>query len=72
MSKQTAMQQLFDWIEANMDENNFDILSAKEKAIEMEKEQIVQTYKYAKSHWSKEDASAENYYNKTYKGGQDG
>jgi len=35
----------------------------------MEKEQIVETYKYAKAHWSKEDASAENYYNETYKGG---
>ena len=36
----TQMQQLFAWIEANIHEDNFDILSAKDKAMELEEQQI--------------------------------
>jgi hypothetical protein len=77
MSKQTVVQQLFDWIEANMDEKNFDILAAKEKALAMEKEQIVESHLvgqevialYATT--GKSSQTSIQYYNETYKGGQD-
>ena len=76
MSKQTVVQQLFDWIEANMDEKNFDILAAKEKALAMEKEQKIKfANEYAESgsfYCNGEFAiekDAEDYYNETYKGG---
>ena len=40
MSKQTAVEMLFDYIEANMHEDNFNLLSAKQTALAMEKAQI--------------------------------
>jgi uncharacterized protein (DUF433 family) len=38
------------------------------EALEMEKEQIEEAYKYARAHWSREDGNAERYYNETYGG----
>ena len=70
MSKQTAMQQLFDWIEANMDENNFDILSAKEKALAMEKEQKKFMFDCGRQYQLTGEGTFTEVYNETY-GGQD-
>lgn len=44
MRNQSSIELLFDWIEANMHEDNFNILSAKEKAIQMHKEEIKSAY----------------------------
>ena len=77
MAKQTSIELLFDWIEANMDEDNFDILLAKEKAIKMHKEEIKEAFykgydlrdEYG---WSREHEDAdEEYYQETY-GGNNG
>jgi hypothetical protein len=69
MSKQTAVKQLFDWIEANMHEDNFNVLSAKEKALAMEREQIKEGYIMALLDGdAKIRRDAEDYYNETYGG----
>ena len=74
MSKQSSVEWLFDWIEANMHEDNFNILSAKETAIRMEKEQIIKTYRDGRSdQQSQKEArfynrNAEYYYNEQYGG----
>ena len=44
MNKKSSIELLFDWIEANMDEDNFDILSAKETAIKIHKKEITSAY----------------------------
>jgi hypothetical protein len=41
---QTAMQELWEYIEANYHEENFNILDAKEKSLEIEKQQIVNAF----------------------------
>jgi hypothetical protein len=40
----TAMQELWEYIEANYNEENFNILDAKEKSLEIEKQQIVNAF----------------------------
>ena len=40
----TAMQELWEYIEANYHEENFNILVAKEKSLEIEKQQIVNAF----------------------------
>lgn len=70
MSKQTAVQMLFDYIEANMHEDNFNLLSAKQTALAMEKEQIEsaflsgQEYEHDLSNGSR--FFEYDYYNETY------
>jgi hypothetical protein len=70
--KQTAVDWVFNEIVlAYVAKGNLsfiDIGSIKEKAKEMEKEQIEEAYKYARAHWSREDGNAERYYNETYGG----
>jgi hypothetical protein len=75
MRKQTSIEWLFDWIESNMHEENFNILSAKETAMQMHKEEIENAYcrgAWDMAHndqiWPRE--KAEQYYAETY-GGQD-
>jgi len=38
--RKTAMQELWEYIEANYNEENFNILDAKEKSLEIEKQQM--------------------------------
>ena len=72
MSKQTAVALLFDYIEANIHEDNFNILAAKEQALRMEKEQMKDAYL---THVTKTERlrkifeqQFEEYYNETYVG----
>tara|TARA_R110000868_G_scaffold371378_2_gene634907 strand:+ start:1094 stop:1330 length:237 start_codon:yes stop_codon:yes gene_type:complete len=70
-NKQSSVEWLFDWIEANMHEDNFNILSAKETAIRMHKEEIVNAWIQATPrNIPKYEAItkdfAEQYYQETY------
>lgn len=67
--KQTAMQHLWDWIDANCNEDNFNIFVVKKMSLEMEKEQIIEavqdSWNMAK-HSNFSYPQAEQYYNETY------
>ena len=39
MAQQTAMQKLWDWIDANCHEDNFNLNDAREMSLKLEKEQ---------------------------------
>jgi hypothetical protein len=62
----TAMQELWDYIDANYHEKGFNLYNAKEISLEKEKEQIRNAYNdgyfaaYKYKDW-------EEYYNQTYK-----
>lgn len=62
----TQMQQLFAWIEANIHEDNFDILSAKDKAMELEEQQIKAAWNdgWKTATFKKCDWSENGYYDK--------
>jgi hypothetical protein len=76
MSNKTAMQQLIEWGDEMMLKHPLKVLSfaeAIDKAVELlevEKEQIVDAYKFG--NLSDIYVKPEQYYNETYKGGQDG
>jgi hypothetical protein len=48
-NKQTAMQQLWDWIDANYHEESFNINDARDMSMEMEKKQHGETWDSALS-----------------------
>ena len=72
----TAMQELIEFIELNIDDNDFikhQVLEEADKAIEKEKEQIIQAYESSintilllPSGIKSAKGNAENYYNQTY------
>jgi len=73
MSKQTAVEWLEEKIKRKIKpslENGFNILVEQAKA--MEKEQIVDAYGDALNGHRVNYCNRNDYYNKTYKGGQDG
>ena len=62
MAQQTAMNALWEWIDANYHEDNFNINDARDMSLKLEKEQIINAYeKGAEESWD-----AEKYYNETY------
>jgi hypothetical protein len=62
MAQQTAMHSLWEWIDANYHEDNFNINDARDMSLKLEKEQIMNAYeKGAEESWD-----AEQYYNETY------
>jgi len=63
----TAMQELWDYIDANYHEDTFNLYDAKEISLKEEKEQIVHTYwvAYKEGRYSG-DKTAEDYYNETF------
>ena len=62
MAQQTAMNVLWEWIDANYHEDNFNINDARDMSLKLEKEQIINAYeKGAEESWD-----AEKYYNETY------
>jgi len=63
--KQTAMQELWDWIDANCNEDNFNIFDAKKMSLENEKEQIMNAW--ATGVISQGNMTAEQYYIETFK-----
>ena len=69
MAQQTAMQTLWDWIDANNHEDGFNINEAREMSLRLEKEQIKEAYWNGTSDMEKPDAllMAEDYFNEYYK-----
>jgi len=61
MAQQTAMQILWDWIDANCHEDNFNINDARDMSLKLEKEQIIEAYCKGD-----DNIGAEQYYNETY------
>ena len=62
MAQQTAMQSLWEWIDANYHEESFNLNDARDMSLKLEKEQIMNAYeKGAEESWD-----AEKYYNETY------
>jgi hypothetical protein len=66
----TAMEQLWEYIEANYNEDNFNIFDAKAKSLELEKKQIIDAYKMGNFEDDKIVMTltfyAEKYYKSTY------
>ena len=62
----TQMEQLFAWIEASKDDPNFDILSAKDKFMELEEQQIKAAWNdgWKTAVFNKCDWSENGYYDK--------
>lgn len=79
MEQQTAMQQLWDWIDANYHEDNFSLNAAREMSMKLEKDQMI---KFAFDFYydfciktgvpfnliSENRDHVEQYFNETYKG----
>ena len=72
MTQQTAMQALWEWIDANYHEDSFNINDAREMSLKLEKEQII---KAVDSNFNYDNNGyptlGEQYYNETY-GNTDG
>ena len=70
MAQQTAMQKLWDWIDANCHEDNFNLNDAREMSLKLEKEQIkdafVECWKANVPDGIECKLDAEQYYNETY------
>lgn len=62
----TQMEKLFAWIEASKDEANFDILSSKDKFMELEEQQIKAAWNdgWKTATFNKCDWSENGYYDK--------
>ena len=63
----TAMQELWDYIDANYHEDTFNLYDAKEISLKEEIEQIINAYwaSYKEGQYSG-DRTAEEYYNETF------
>ena len=70
----TALQELIEFIELNIDDNDFikhQVLEEADKALEKEKEQIMDAFNYGQINVNEdgciiEENGAEQYYNETY------
>jgi hypothetical protein len=70
---QTAMHALWEWIDANYHEDNFNINDARDMSLKLEKEQLINAYENGQyksaDYFNPENPhqeTSENYYNKTY------
>lgn len=70
MIQQTAMQKLWEWIDANCHEESFNIFDAKESSLVLEREQIQKAFSDGQetplNHPTLPMYSREEYYNDTY------
>jgi hypothetical protein len=68
MTQQTAVQKLFEWIDANSHEESFNIFDAKEMALSLEKKQIAEAYEigWINGDLKKAPRFGEDYYKETY------
>ena len=70
MTQQTAMQALWEWIDANYHEESFNLNDARDMSLKLEKEQIINAYQAGDGDaYNLEETKtwAEQYYNETYK-----
>jgi hypothetical protein len=68
MAQQTAMQALWEWIDANYHEESFNLNDARDMSLKLEKEQITQAHLFGLLCPIEMEATkqAEQYYNETY------
>jgi len=69
MAQQTAMNALWEWIDANYHEDNFNINDARDMSLKLEKEQICEAWKHGKQQTFLglgKVITSEEYYNETY------
>lgn len=73
MAQQTAMQILWDWIDANCHEDNFNINDARDMSLKLEKEQIINAHGKkinggfrTNGDFFQEEITGEQYYKDTY------
>ena len=68
MAQQTAMQALWEWIDANYHEESFNLNDARDMSLKLEKEQIIEAYRQSVEEdvWNNPLRTGEEYYNETY------
>ena len=68
MAQQTAMQALWEWIDANYHEESFNLNDARDMSLKLEKEQIIVAYRQSVEEdvWNNPLRTGEEYYNETY------
>ena len=65
MAQQTAMQKLWEWIDANYHEDTFNLNDARDMSLELEKQQIIDAVNSQRQlGW---DEKGEQYYNQQFK-----
>ena len=68
-NKQTAMQTLWEWIDANYHEDTFNLNDARDMSLELEKQQIIDAHDMGYiDGGNHKKVTAEQYYNETYGG----
>ena len=68
MAQQTAMNALWEWIDANYHEDNFNINDARDMSLKLEKEQIIDAFDNG---CINQDLIGKEYYNETYNNEKD-
>ena len=63
MAQQTAMHSLWEWIDANYHEDNFNLNDARDMSLKLEKEQIIDAFDNG---CINQDLIGKEYYNETY------
>jgi len=68
MAQQTAMQALWEWIDANYHEESFNLNDARDMSLKLEKEQISEAYRQGVEEdvYNNPLRTGEEYYNETY------
>ena len=68
MTQQTAMQALWEWIDANYHEESFNLNDARDMSLKLEKEQISEAYRQSVEEdvWNNPLRTGDEYYNEKY------
>jgi hypothetical protein len=68
MAQQTAMQALWEWIDANYHEESFNLNDARDMSLKLEKEQISEAYRQSVEEdvWNNPLRTGDEYYNEKY------
>ena len=68
MKQQTAMHSLWEWIDANYHEDNFNINDARDMSLKLEKEQIIEAYRQGVEEdvYNNPLKTGDEYYNEKY------
>jgi hypothetical protein len=66
MAQQTAMQTLWEWIDANYHEESFNLNNARDMSLKLEKEQIIEANEDCSTNELGELLTGEQYYNENY------
>jgi hypothetical protein len=68
MAQQTAMQALWEWIDANYHEESFNLNDARDMSLKLEKEQISEAYRQSVEEdvWNNPLRTGDEYYDEKY------